>query len=1146
MNKNILSVALIVLLQFIFLNINAQSLEKGFMNPPDSAKPWVYWFWLNGNLSKNGITADLEAMKRAGIGGVLIMEVDAGTPKGAYVFGSTEWRDLFKFMLQEANRLGLKVNMNNDAGWCGSGGPWMTAEQSMQKIVWTETVVQGGKKYDGNLPKPMAVNDYYGDIMVLAFPTPEGDDKKVSDYNPEVRCSSNDTLFVGKKLIDNDIKSLIEVSKPTPENPQLIDFIFPKPFTSRFLTIRLDKLNWSVNGTLQISDDGIHFETIKEFNGDTPTISFEFKEQTARWYRVNFTQLTKVEIPMNKIAIAEVNLSNTRINNIEQKALFLPPAKTINVPIDFQSITSKYTVQSNQVLNITDKMKSDGTISWDIPQGKWTILRIGHTTTGKFNHPAPEGGLGYECDKLSKDASTMFFNGLIQKLATDSKPLVGKSFVSTHIDSWEVGSQNWTPGFYEEFKKRRGYDPIPYLPVMMGIIIDNQEVSERFLWDLRTTVSEMMLENYVENISRLAHQNGLRLSIEAYDKCLTDEMTYAGRADEPMAEFWSWKRDRMVFSNTEMASAAHVYGKKILGAEAFTADNQEKWLGHPANIKDFGDWAFCEGINRFVFHRYAMQPYENIKPGISMGPYGLHYERTQTWWEQSIAWHQYLTRCQYLLQQGLFVADICYLAPEAVPQTWIAPYKRDSAKYNFDGCPPEVVLTRMSVKDGRIMLPDGMNYKLLVLSSSETMSPKLLKKISELVEAGATVVGAPPKKALGLTNYPQSDEEVKKLAAEIWGKCDGLTVKENRVGKGRVVYGKTPEEVLAEMRINRDFSSEEFLRYTHRNINGTDVYFVANPKQTTITTTCQFRMKGMQPEIWNPMTGETKKAAQYEEINGAVKMPVTLDPAGSVFVIFKPENRINVSVKKLIRDGEKVNIDIFQNNKNGFEMNLSQSGKYNLTTSDGKNHNFEVTNLATPLEIKGPWEVSFITGMGAPSKTTFDELISWSKHQEQSIKYYSGAAVYRKDISISKEILGKNKKLKLDLGKVEIMSEVKVNGKFLGILWKAPYCCDITDAVKVGTNTIELKVVNLWVNRMIGDEQLPDSSERKKTNNGSLLSWPNWVTEGKSNPTNRYSFTTWKLWKKDSPLAESGLLGPVRIISEEHININFGSSKSVK
>lgn len=1144
--KNLIKVSLIVILQFMLVNINAQSLDKGFINPPDSARPWVYWFWLNGNLSKEGVTADLEAMKRAGVGGVLIMEVDQGTPKGAYVFGSTEWRNLFKFVLQEASRLGLKVNMNNDAGWCGSGGPWMTAEKSMQKIVWTETIVQGGKKYDGNLPKPTAVNDYYGDIMVLAFPTPEGDNKKVSDYNPEVKSSSGDAAFDGKKLIDNDLNSQIELSKPTSDKPQYFELIFPAPFTSHLMTIRLGKQRCSVKGTLQSSDDGEHFKTIKEFSGYAPSVTFEYNEITARWYRLNFTEVIRENIPLEKIEVAEVEISNTRINNIEQKAMFQTQSKTIIVPADFLPITSKYTVQSSQVLNITDKMKSDGAISWNIPQGKWTILRIGHTTTGKFNHPAPEGGLGYECDKLSKDASTMFFNGLIGKLVLDSKPLVGKSFVSTHIDSWEVGSQNWTPGFYDEFKKRRGYDPVPYLPVMMGMIIDNSEVSERFLWDLRTTVSEMMLENYVENIANLSHQNGLKLSIEAYDKCMTDEMTYAGRADEPMGEFWSWTKYGYDFSCTEMASAAHVYGKKILGAEAFTARNTEMWLSHPGNIKDLGDWAFCEGINRFVFHRYAMQPYENIKPGISMGPWGLHYERTQTWWEQSVAWHQYLTRCQYLLQQGLFVADICYLAPEATPQTWIAPHKRDSAKYNFDGCPPEVVLKRMSVKDGRIMLPDGMNYKLLVLSSSETMTPKLLKKIKELVEAGATIVGAPPKKALGLTNYPQSDEEVKKLAAELWGKCDGVTVKENRIGKGRIVFGKTPEEVLAEMKIDRDFSSGEFLRYTHRNINGTDVYFVANPKQSGITTTCQFRIRGIQPEIWNPMTGETKKAAQYEEINGSVKMPVTLDPAGSVFVIFRPENKTNISVKELIRDGDKLNIDIFQNSKNGFEMNLNQSGKYNMTTSDGRNHNFEITSLAQPLEIKGPWEVSFLNGMGAPSKTTFPELISWSKRQEKSIKYYSGTAVYRNNISISKEMLGKNKKLKLDLGKVEIMAEVKINGKNLGILWKAPYCFDITNALQIGTNTIELKVVNLWINRMIGDEQLPDSSERNKTDGGSLLSWPTWITEGKPNPTDRYSFTTWKLWKKDSPLVESGLLGPVRIISEEHIIVDSSSLKSAK
>ncbi|MGZ3838901.1 MAG: glycosyl hydrolase [Flavisolibacter sp.] len=1132
--KRFLKVILIVISQFIIVAIYAQSLQKGFINPPDSARPWVYWFWLNGNLSKEGITADLESMKRVGIGGVLIMEVNQGTPKGSYVFGSTEWRELFKYMLNEANRLGLKVNLNNDAGWCGSGGPWITPEKSMQKIVWTETMVHGAKKINSKLPQPKAVNGYYGDIMVLAYPTPEGDDMKVSDYNPEIRSSFRDSVFDGKKLIDCDEKSQIELSKPTPDKPQYFDFIFPRPYTSHLMTIHLGVKQWSVHGTFQVSNNGVNFTSIKEFEGDAPSITLEYKEQTARWYRINFDKVTKEETPLEKIAISEVEISNGRLDKIEQKALFQQSAKTIIVPAEFQSINTKYIIPGNKVLDITDKMKSDGSIVWDIPQGKWTIVRIGHTTTGKLNNPAPEGGLGYECDKLSKEASTLFFNGFIQKIAKDSKSNVGKSFVSTHIDSWEVGLQNWTPGFYEEFRKRRGYDPIPYIPVTLGRIVDNMEISERFLWDLRTTVSEMMLENYAENIQNLAHQNGLHLSIEAYDKCLTDEMTYAGRADEPMAEFWSWNKYRYGFSCTEMSSAAHVYGKKIIGAEAFTAFSTEKWLSHPANIKDLGDWAFCEGINRFVFHRFAMQPYENIKPGISMGPWGLHYERTQTWWEQSLPWHQYLARCQYLLQQGLFVADICYLAPEATPQTWHAPYKRDSTKYNFDGCPSEVVLKFMSVKNGRIVLPDGMNYKLLVLPACETMTPKLLHKIKELAEAGATIIGAPPKKALGLSNYPKSDEEIKELAAEIWGRCDGKVVKVNCIGKGRIIYGETPEEVLSEMQVKQDFSSEIFLRYTHRNINGIDVYFVANPSQSNVLTTCQFRIQGRQPEIWNPMTGKIEKIAQYEETNGSLKMPIRLEPAGSVFVVFRPENKINVSVKKLIRNGGQVNVEIIQNNQNGFEMNLAQSGKYKLATSDGKNYNFEIKTISQPMLIKGRWEVKFINRMGGTDKTTFEDLISWSDRNEKSIKYYSGGAVYSKNISISKAMIGKDKKLKLDLGKVEVMSEVKVNGKLIGILWKEPYCIDITDAVKMGTNKIEIKVVNLWVNRLIGDEQIPDSSERK---NGSLLSWPKWVIEGKSNPTGRYSFTTWKVWKKDSPLLESGLLGPVRIISEKHITL---------
>ncbi|MEI7503345.1 MAG: glycosyl hydrolase, partial [Paludibacter sp.] len=922
MNKRKYLVLAAVILQSFFISINAQPLKNGFVNPPESARPWVMWFWSNGNITKTGITADLEAMKRVGIGGVTIFEVLQGVPIGTCAFGSPEWREMFKFVLQEANRLGIKVNMNNDAGWAGSGGPWIPVEKSMQTIVSTETIVQGSKELKLILPKPETTDNYYEDLMVLAFPTPEGDDLSVSDYNPEVKSSSKDVSFDGKKLMDNDEKTQILLPKPTTVNPQYIEFVFPKPFTSHFMTILLGARNYSLNGSLQVSDDGIHYKTIKEFKGvapiqivqgwkaDPPSITLEYSEQSSRWYRLTFNAVSKELPEMKKVSIAEVKFSNSRLNYIEPKAMFAPTNYTLPMHAEFPSIASKYTVQSNQVLNITDKMKSDGAISWNVPQGKWTILRIGHTTTGIKNKPSPKSGQGYECDKLSKEASTMHFNGLITKLTEDSKGLVGKSFVSTHIDSWEMGNQNWTPGFYQEFEKRRGYSPTPYLPVMNGIIVNNIEMSERFLWDFRTTISELMLENYAGNMADLAHQNGLKLSIEAYRRCMTDEMTYAGRADEPTTEFWAWGigDNNFDFASTEMTSAAHVYGKKIVAAEAFTSGNNEKWLSHPGNIKELGDWAFSEGVNKFVFHRYAMQPYENIKPGLSMGPWGLHYERTQTWWEQSVAWHQYLSRCQYLLQQGLYVADICQIAPELTPQTWRSPYKRDSVKYKFDGCPAEVVLTRMSVKNGLIMLPDGMNYKLLVMPATETMTPKLLRKIKELIEAGATVVGAPPRKASGLSNYPHSDEEIQKLVAELLGKCDGVTVKENRVGKGRVIMGKTPEEVMAEMKIERDFTSKEFLRFIHRNIDGTEVYFVANPTKNAVNTTCQFRVQGMQPQLWNPMNGKTEKVAQYEELNGTIKMPISLAAEGSVFVVFQPENKTNIAVKNIVLNGEEQNI----------------------------------------------------------------------------------------------------------------------------------------------------------------------------------------------------------------------------------------------
>jgi hypothetical protein len=1215
-------------------------LEKAFFAPPDSAKPWVYWFWLNGNITREGITADLEAMRRVGIGGVLIMEVDQGTPSGPARFGSPAWRELFKHVCTEADRLGLKVNMNNDAGWCGSGGPWITPELAMQKVTWTESEVEGPRHFAGQLPQPNTVAGFYRDIAVLAFPTP--------------------------------VK-------------------------------------------------GAH-------------ISGLARKAVATSAGVSLTQASS----------------------------------------SWPAVPAEQTIPRDRLVDLTARLTSDGRVAWDVPEGKWTILRLGHTPTGAVNSPAPVDVRGLECDKLSRVAAEAQFAGLMGKLIADVGPLAGKTLVSTHIDSWEVGVQNWTPRFREEFRRLRGYDPLPLLPVMADHVVGNVEVSERFLWDLRETISDLLLANYAGHFRELAHRHGLRLSIEAYNTCPCDEMAYAGRADEPMGEFWSWNKYGAAFSCTEMASAGHVYGKRIVGAEAFTATDAEKWLGHPGNVKDLGDWAFCEGINRFVFHRYALQPWLDRRPGMSMGPWGLHYERTQTWWEQSKAWHEYLARCQFLLQQGLFVADICLLGPEGSPQSlneqqsFVSQTPGEKGQplerpgHNFDTCPPEVVLTRMSVQDGRLVLPDGMSYRLLVLPQVDAMTPALLGQIKKLVAAGATVAGPRPRKSPSLSNYPTCDEEISRLAVELWGAGEPpAEITEHAYGKGRIFWGGAlrpkaepaisandtfrsalwiwhregnpavaapvgkryfrrivnvdagspiesarlvmtadnsfvcringrkagsgdslthvyagdvksllkpgtnvvavtavngrdvpnpagligslvlkyrdgrtlnvvtdkswqtavnvtgkwetdaaagapwapamelgplgmapwghvepmqtsphlfPEVVVVEQLLEKigvpsDFSyqtsrsvlspskwgyqkirSARSLRYIHRRIDGGDVYFVANKDQQPTEAVCCFRVHGWRPELWWPETGRVERAAVYDEADGCLRLPIRLDASGSVFVLFRDGAAIEPDrVTSVTRNGQPVlqttgqpqaassgpagadSIELLRRADGGIEAEVRQPGSYVLKSADGQSRRLGVPSLPDPRPITGPWEVRFAPGGGAPERIALDKLISWSAHGDPGVKYFSGAATYRTTFNLPADWLSSKRRLSLDLGRVEVMAEVTLNGKELGTLWKAPYRVEISEAANPGDNRLEVKVTNLWINRMIGDEQLAEDSDRNA--NGTLKSWPQWLQENKPSPTGRHTFTSWRLWKKGSPLLESGLLGPVTLKAVERIAV---------
>ena len=1174
--------------------LTADELERGFSTPPPEARPWVYWFWLNGNISSNGITADLEAMARVGIGGVLIMEVDQGAPVGPVDFMGSSWRNLFRHAAAEATRLGLEINMNNDAGWNGSGGPWIRPEQSMQKVVWTETNLAGPSLFEGSLAQPETVAGFYRDIAVLAFPTP----------------------------------------------------------------------------------------------------------------------------------------GPARIENVRQKALY-----ELAMPggISEQTHPPEMVIDRDRILDLTAHLQPNGQLNWQAPNGQWTVLRLGHTSTGVENSPAPKTGRGLECDKLSREGIEANFAGMMALLAADTKSGSGgraspraqtslevrargnarppgqAGLVATHIDSWENGTQNWTARMREEFRARRGYDPLPFLPAMTGRIVGSQEISERFLWDLRRTISDMVVTNYAGRMRELAHAAGLRFTVEAYGgPC--DNLDYGGQSDEPMGEFWS--PNGAIETCKGMACAAHVYGKRIVGAEAFTAGDLEKWREYPATLKALGDRAFCEGINRFVFHRYALQPWqEDRRPGMTMGPWGQHYERTQTWWEQTRPWHDYLARCQFLLRQGWFVADICYLQGETPPHGFDGHTRQG---YDWDECTAEAVISRMSVRDGRLTLPDGMSYRVLVLPATKFMTPQLLRKLSTLVEQGATVIGVPPGKSPSLTGYPQCDQEVRDLAAGLWGNWDENKIHERRLGKGRVVWFREPEKVLKESGVPPDFVSGQPLRFLHRATPEADIYFVANSAPRAVDTTGTFRVAHKAPELWWPDTGRLEGAPLWREHDGVTSVGLSLEPSGSVFVVFRKPSAHRAPAAELLRDGklvltavpqpaEPVNIlqasygtlnnpaktrdvrEKVQRKVDGGEHSFPASmmaegddpavnevktlaveyviagktytvraqdpatvhltsnalkvvvekarygvlddpkrtrdvrqklqrlvdtgesaflvsrmaegddpavlvvktleveytldgkrlaargtdpemidlkppppdnreqiaeavreksgklqviafrpGSYELRLADGQRRESEIRELPKAVEVSGPWSVRFETGVSAPTQATFDHLISWTSHADPAIRYFSGTAVYTTTVQIPRGMLGKGRRVYLDLGEVHAMAEVRINHHRPISLWKPPFRLDITDLAKPNENKLEVKVTNLWPNRLIGDEHLPEDSERNP--DGTLKRWPDWLLRGKPSPAGRSTFTTWRLWKKtDAPLA-SGLLGPLRIVPAQEFS----------
>ena len=751
---------------------------------------------------------------------------------------------------------------------------------------------------------------------------------------------------------------------------------------------------------------------------------------------------------------------------------------TRSAPLD-ASAPDSACIPREHVLDLTDRMGADGSIDWDAPPGKWTILRIGHTWTGQKTLPATPEGEGPECDKLDKRGIRAHFDHVMKRMVDLAGPAAGKTFHTFFVDSWEAGGQNWTGNMPAEFKRRRGYDITPFLPVLTGRVVADLQTSERFLYDLRQTVSELMNENFWGEMQHLCNANGMKLAMQPYITTGND-LDAANLTDEPMGEFWAIPNvPGNDYSQTVKlaASAANLNGRSVVGAEAFTSTAEERWLSHPAKLKELGDRMFCLGANRFQFHRFAMQRFPKLRPGMTMGKWGQQYDSSQTWWEWSKPWHDYLARCQFMLRQGPVVTDVLALTPEE-------PLHRFEHKpipgHNYDACGPET-FKRLAMIDGSPGIPGGPAYQLITVDHHGTMTPARLKKLRELVDAGAALLGEPPQAAPGLENLPHADLELKALAKEIWGE-EGAS--DRRLGKGRVFRGISPAEALKRLGVPADFSGPEDLTWIHRRTGDADLYFVASASDNATSPVCDFRVVGKSAELWNPETGEIRPLATSAREPGRTTARVPLGPDGAAFVVFRP-------------------------------------GK----SSHGNPPAAGEVEASTTVPVTGPWTLAFPQDSGVSSPLRLESLASWSTHPDPNVRHFSGTAVYSSRFELS----NLKSQILLDLGRVEVMARVKLNGKDLGMLWKAPYQIDVTQAARPGTNDLEIAVVNLWVNRLIGDAGLPDDSRCERDKDGCIAKWPQWVLAGSPSPTGRRTFVTFPLWKANEALRPSGLLGPVVI-----------------
>ncbi len=1100
------------------------ALEAGFKQPPPEALPRVWWHWMNGNITRDGIAKDLEWMQRIGIGGVQNFDAAMETPvivDQRLVYMSPAWKDVFAFAVEKAAALDLEFAIASSAGWSLTGGPWVGAEDAMKKLVWSDIRVGGGEPVDVVLPAPPAVPGpyqtlpatykhshnpdaipaaYYRDTAVLAFPAPAG----AGDVGP-AEFSVGGEAVDGAALTDGDLATGIDLPAQSGSAPAAIDITYAQPVTLQSAVVHIANLPMStmtgpLRPTLQALDNDGEWQSVARFTLSAVPATASFAPVTARQFRLLFTR-DKPDSPFRFAPAPGIDLAGLAglgVGSSEEPLLVDlrldsgPKVHAFEVKAGFALVDDYHRIEGEDVsgtagidpaavLDITSRMDADGRLRWEAPPGDWQILRLGYSLTGKTNSPATAEATGLEVDKFDGAAVERYLDTYLGMY----EAVVGEDMMGTRgltallTDSTEAGPSNWTPRMVEHFERLRGYDPTPWLPVLTGEVVGSRLQSDRFLYDFRHTLAQLNAREHYGTVAKVAHARGLTVYGESLEgnrlvSTLGDDLEMRRFADIPMAAMWSHGKGsepsaQYIADMRGAASVAHVYGKPLAAAESLTSI-LAPWAHAPADLQPMIDAEFLAGINRPVIHTSVHQPVDDKVPGLSLHVFGQFFTRHETWADMAAPWIDYLSRNSFLLQQGRNVADVAYFYGEEPPLGVLASrrgYPADvPSRYAYDFVPADAVLNELSVDGGDLVTRGGGRYKVLYLggSSRDFMTLPVLQRLASLVEQGATLVGEAPGASPSLADDQQAFAE---LVQRLWGDGSGTAF-----GDGRVIGGADVEAALASLGVVADVDASAAadagaaqaayppLQFVHRRSGETDIYFIAN-RGAARDVDVRFRVAGRAPEIWRPDTGAIAPAS-YTTREGGTVVPLDMGAWESFFVVFRrPAAEPAVTLDTVV--------------------------------------------MAPVATIEGPWQVNFQADRGAPERAVFESLASLADNEDPGIRYFSGVANYRADFTLPLEA-AEAQAVQLDLGAVGDVAEVYVNGQYAGTAWKPPYTVDVGGFVKPGVNQLEARVANLWVNRLIGDRQADATP---------------------------VSYTTFSTYMANAPLRSSGLIGPVTLLATQ-------------